>query len=454
MALEEKNENLFLAKKCLFLFYYYFRRKKMKKVLSIILVLALVLSATLIFAGCENTKTESETNVETDVKGGDDKGEEEDNGEENTDAADDFKIGFIFLHDENSTYDKNFMDAATAAKEALGLSDDQVIFKANIPETAECYEAAADLVDAGCDIVFADSFGHEDFMIQAAEEFPDVVFAHATGTKAHTEDLPNFYNAFASIYEGRFLVGVAAGLKLNEMIENGVITADQAKIGYVGAYPYAEVKSGYTSFFLGARYVCPSATMEVKFTNSWFDIAAEKETANALIADGCVLMSQHADSEGAPKACEEAGVPDVSYNLDTREWGPNTALISSKINWQPYFEHLVNCVKEGKEIEQDYCYGLAEGSVEILGLNDDVAAAGTAEKLEEVKAQFIAGTLHVFDTDTFTVNGEKLEEYMADVDSDEAFTPDTQVISDGYFHESEFRSAPYFDIDIDGITIK
>ncbi len=374
----------------------------------------------------------------------------------NNDATneDAIKVGFIFLHDENSTYDKNFMDAALAAKEALGLTDEQVVIKVNIPEGNECYEAAAELVEAGCDVIFADSFGHEDFMIQAAKEFPDVVFCHATGTKAHTENLPNFYNAFASIYEGRYLVGVAAGLKLNEMIANGEITADQAKMGYVGAYPYAEVKSGYTSFFLGAKSVCPTATMDVKFTNSWFDIALEKEAATALIADGCVLMSQHADSEGAPKACEEAGVPDVAYNLDTREWGPNTALISSKINWQPYFEHMITSVEKGEAITQDFCGGLADGVVEILGLNDAVAAEGTEAKLEEVKKALIEGEIEVFDTANFTVKGETLTSYMADVDSDAAFTPDTEVIADGIFLESSFRSAPYFDIDIDGITIK
>ena len=400
----------------------------MKKILSLILAIAMIAATMCMLAGCGSEGTKE--------------------------GSADFKVGFIFLHDENSTYDKNFMDAAKAATEALGLSDDQVIMKVNIPEGNECYEAAADLADQGCDVIFADSFGHEDFMIQAAKEFPEVVFCHATGTKAHTENFPNFYNAFASIYEGRFLVGVAAGLKLNEMIESGEITADQAKMGYVGAFPYAEVKSGYTSFFLGARYACPSVTMDVKFTNSWFDIALEKEAANALIADGCVLISQHADSEGAPKACEEAGVPDVAYNLDTREWGPNTALISSKINWQPYFEHMITSVQKGEAIEQDFCYGLDKGVVEILGLNEDVAAAGTAEKLEEVKAQLISGDLKVFDTATFTVEGKVLESYMADVDSDAAYTPDTEVVKDGYFHESEFRSAPYFDIDIDGITIK
>lgn len=394
-------------------------------------LLALLLAALMVFAlvGCGNN--------------------EDQQGEEKA-----VKIGFIFLHDENSTYDKNFMDAANAAKEALGLTDEQVMFKVNIPEGNECYEAAAELVEAGCNIVFADSFGHEDFMIQAAKEFPDVMFCHATGTKAHTENLPNFYNAFASIYEGRYLAGVAAGLKLNEMIEKGDITAEAAKIGYVGAFPYAEVKSGYTSFYLGARSICPTAVMEVKYTNSWFDIAKEKETANALIADGCVLISQHADSEGAPKACEEAKVPNVAYNLDTREWGPNSALISSKINWEPYFEHIIKAVENSTAIEQDFCKGLADGSVEILGLNDAVAAPGTAEKLEEVKKDIIDGNIKVFDTANFTVGGEHLTSYMADVDTDDNFTPDTEVIEDGVFMESAKRSAPYFDIVIDGITEK
>lgn len=401
----------------------------MKKIVSLLMVIAVAMASCFALTSCGN-------------------------GSENAKGGSDIKVGFIFLHDENSTYDKNFMDAATAAKEKLGLSDEQVMFKTNIPETAECYEAAADLVDAGCDLIFADSFGHEDFIIQAAKEFPDTIFCHATGTKAHTEGLKNYYNAFASIYEGRYLVGYAAGLKLNEMIDSGKITADQAKMGYVGAYPYAEVKSGYTSFFLGARAACPTATMEVKFTNSWFDIAAEKETANALIADGCVLISQHADSEGAPKACEEAKVPNVAYNLDTREWGPNSALVSSKINWEPYFEHIINAVSNGTEIEQDFCRGLKDDSVQVIGLNDKVAAEGTQAKLEEVKAKLISGEIKVFDTKTFTVGGKELTEYMADVDTDENFTPDTPVVSDGYFHESEMRSAPYFDIDIDGITLK
>ena len=368
-------------------------------------------------------------------------------------ASSDLKVGFIFLHDENSTYDLNFINGAKEACAALGLSEDQFIFRTNIPEGQECYDAAAELADAGCSIVFADSFGHEDYMIQAAKEFPEVQFCHATGTKAHTEGLDNYHNAFASIYEGRYLAGIAAGLKLNEMIENGEFTAEEAKIGYVGAFTYAEVVSGYTSFFLGARSVCPTATMEVTFTGSWYDETAEKEGANKLIANGCKLISQHADSMGAPTACETAGVPNVSYNGSTVAACPNTFIVSSRINWAPYFEYIIDCVLNGKQIETDWTGTVETGSVVLTEINEQAAAAGTAEAIEEAKAALADGSLHVFDIATFTVGGAALESYEADVDTDPAYTPDTEAVADGYFHESEYRSAPYFDVEIDGITL-
>lgn len=364
--------------------------------------------------------------------------------------AKEVKVGFIFLHDEQSTYDLNFMKAAQAACEKLGI---EYVNKVGIPEGQECYEAAMDLVDEGCNIVFADSFGHEDYMIQAAMECPDVEFCHATGTRAHTEGLANYHNAFASIYEGRFLAGIAAGMKLKSMIDNGDITADQAKIGYVGAFTYAEVISGYTSFFLGVRHIVPEATMEVTFTGSWYDLSLEAEGAQKLIDDGCVLISQHADSLGAPSTCEAAGIPNVSYNGSTIEAGPNTFIVSSRINWEPYFEYIIGQVQNGEAIDADWTGSIATGSVELTDVNEAVAAEGTVEAIEAAKAAFEAGELHVFDTDTFTVDGSKLESYMADVDTDPAYEGDTEVISDGYFHESEFRSAPYFDLQIDGITL-
>jgi len=365
------------------------------------------------------------------------------------------KLGVILLHDENSTYDLNFLNGVKEAQANLGLSDDQVIIKTGIPESNDCYEAAMDLADEGCNVIFADSFGHEDFMIAAAKELPDVEFAHATGTKAHTEKLANFHNAFAAIYEGRYLAGVAAGMKLKELQDAGKLKGDHPVIGYVGAFTYAEVISGYTSFYLGAKSIVPDVTMNVQFTGSWYDETEEKNAAQALIADAD-LISQHADSMGAPSACEDAGIPNVSYNGSTVESCPNTFIVASRINWAPYFEYILTQKAKGEAIDTDWTGTIATGSVVLTDVNEQAAAAGTVEKLAEVKAALEAGTLKVFDTATegfITKDGAALTSYLADVDTDEAFTPDTEAVADGYFHESEFRSAPYFDVWIDGITL-
>lgn len=399
--------------------------KMSKKILAVVLAAILAFA----FAACAKSDTDDDA--------------------KNTDASN-VKVGFIYLHDENSTYDKNFIDAAKVACEKMGA---EMVEKKNIPEDDSCKEAALDLVDQGCNVIFADSFGHEDFMIEAAKECPDVQFCHATGTKAHTENLANFHNAFASIYEGRYLAGVAAGMKINEMIEAGKFTADEAKMGYVGAFPYAEVKSGYTSFYLGAKSVCPTVTMEVTFTGSWYDQTLENEAANKLISDKCVLISQHADSMGAPSACQEAGVPNVSYNGSTIDACPDTFIVSSKINWAPYFEYMIDCVAKGEAIKADWTGTLATDSVQLTEVNENVAAAGTQDAIDEAKAKLEAGTLKVFDTSTFTVKGETLSTYMADVNTDANFEGDTEVVADGEFKESNFRSAPYFDIDIDGILV-
>ena len=395
---------------------------------------------------------------------------------DNTDGPDDgqqtatVKVGFITLHDENSTYDLNFINAAKEAIANLGLTDADYILKTNVGENEQCAEVAADLVDAGCNIIFADSFGHEPYMIEVAKENPEVQFCHSTGTRAHTEGLANYHNAFASIYEGRYLAGVAAGLKLNEMIEAGKFTADEAKMGYVGAFTYAEVVSGYTSFFLGARSVCPTVTMDVTFTGSWYDETLEKEGAEKLIQGGCKLISQHADSLGAPTACENAGVPNVSYNGSTKDSCPNTFIVSSRIDWAPYYEMCIKAVMDGTEIPADWTGTLATGSVVLTDVNETAAAAGTAEAIAAATEKLEKGEIHVFDCANFTTKVDdkvntfkadylKLDEaghitsYMADVDTDAAYTGDTEVIKDGYFAESEFRSAPYFDLQIDGINL-
>ena len=371
----------------------------------------------------------------------------------NPDEGSKVKVGFITLHDENSTYDKNFIDAAKEACANLGLVENEDYFiKTNVGETEQCAEVAADLVDAGCNIIFADSFGHEPYMIEVAKANPEVQFCHSTGTRAHTEGLANYHNAFASIYEGRYLAGIAAGMKLNAMIEAGDIKAEEAKMGYVGAFTYAEVVSGYTSFYLGAKSVCPTVTMDVTFTGSWYDETLEKEGAEKLIQGGCKLISQHADSLGAPTACENAGVPNVSYNGSTQAACPNTYIISSRINWAPYYEYAIKAVMDGTTIDADWTGTLATNSVVLTDLNTTVAAEGTAEAIAAATEKLEKGEIHVFDCSTFTVKGETLTSYQADVNADSDNTPDTEVVHDGYFAESEKRSAPYFDLEIDGIN--
>ena len=402
----------------------------MKKFLAMLLALVMALS----LVACGEKKDDTQGNGDGDA------------------TAAKVKVGFITLHDENSTYDKNFIDAAKEACANLGLVENEDYFiKTNVGETEQCAEVAADLVDAGCNIIFADSFGHEPYMIEVAKENPEVQFCHSTGTRAHTEGLANYHNAFASIYEGRYLAGIAAGLKLNAMIEAGDIKAEEAKMGYVGAFTYAEVVSGYTSFYLGAKSVCPTVTMDVTFTGSWYDETLEKEGAEKLIQGGCKLISQHADSLGAPTACENAGVPNVSYNGSTQAACPNTYIISSRINWAPYYEYAIKAVMDGTAIDADWTGTLATNSVVLTDLNTTVAAEGTAEAIAAATEKLEKGEIHVFDCSTFTVKGETLTSYMADVDAGDN-APDTEVVHDGYFAESEKRSAPYFDLEIDGIN--
>lgn len=367
-------------------------------------------------------------------------------------ALADLKVGFIFIGDENEGYTAAHQKGANAMMESLGLSKDQVTFKYNIPEGDDCLEAAEDLADSGCNIIFANSFGHESYIMQVAQKFPDIQFCHATGYQAASSKLSNMHNYFTAVYESRYVSGVVAGLKLNEMIEKGEIKAEDAKIGYVGAFPFAEVKSGFTAFYLGARSVCESVTMEVQYTSSWANQALELQTADALIADGCVLISQHADTVGAPTACEKAGVPVVGYNISMIEVAPNTALTSASIDWAPYYTYAVQSVLDGSAIDVDWCQGYSDGADKITELNQKAAAEGTADKVKEVEDAIKAGTLHVFDTSTFTVKGMSLEDYL---ESDQATDDEKALaanVSGGYYHESESVSAPSFAFVIDGIT--
>ena len=414
--------------------------KKRAKILTALLLTVAML------AGCGS-------NAETKVESGTESTQTETVSEGEAEQADvsSIKVGAIYIGDENEGYTAAHMQGIDDMMSALGLSEDQVIEKTNIPEDESCYDAAVDLADQGCNIIFATSFGHESYILQAAAEFPEVQFFHATGYQAASSGLANVHNYFTSIYQARYVSGVVAGMKLNEMIENGDITAENAKMGYVGAFPYAEVVSGYTAFYLGAKSVCPSVTMDVQYTNSWADMSGEAEVATQLIADGCVLICQHADTTGAPGACQSAGVPCVGYNIDMTSVAPDCALTSSTNNWGVYYTATVKNVVDGVANPTDWAEGYSTGAVGITGLNDSIIATGTAEKVAEVEAALADGSLNVFDTTTFTVNGSSIEDLIAEGGD---FAKYETYVSDGYFHESEVASAPAFDLRIDGITEK
>lgn len=385
------------------------------------------------------------------------------------------KVGLICLHDSSSTYDANFINALNEAVKDLGK---KVIFEKNclltgVNEDTACFDAAKDLVEKGCKVIFADSFGHQDHMLNAAKEFKDVQFCHATGTNAKTANQKNYHNAFASIYQGRFLAGYAAGLKLVEDKKADLDAQKALKVGYVGAYTYAEVMSGYTSWFLGARnalrdygYKNEQLTMDVSFTGSWYDPEGEGSAADALIKDGAVLISQHADSMGAPGTCEKANVPNVTYNVETKAECPKTYLAYSRINWAPYYKAVVNAVYEGKDIENEvnanWTGTVASGSVEYNVNWDNLTKDAT--KLADYKAKFEAvekqvkekAAAKVFDCSTFTVEGKALTTYKADTDGDFQGETEAIVTKDGvsFFNESADASAPYFNVKIDGINLK
>ena len=356
-----------------------------------------------------------------------------------------FKVGVIYIGDENEGYTEAHMKGVAEMKKALGLSDSQK----GIPESEKAYDAAVDLAEQGCTYIIATSFGHESYLIQAAKEYPKIVFAHATGYQAAMSGLKNMHNFMPSIYQARYVSGIVAGLKLNEMIASKKIKASEAKIGYVGAYPYAEVVSGYTSFFLGARSVCPSATMEVRYTNSWADMSLEKETAEALIAAKCVLISQHADTTGAPSACQAHGVPCVGYNVDMTAVAPDSALTSAAMNWGAFYTISAKAVMNGQGFDVEWSKGYEEGAVYITKINSKVATSDAQAKTEAAEKAIKAGTLKVFNTKSFTVNGKSIEDLIK---AGGDFAKYSNYVKDGAFNEQNGFAAPAFDLRIDGIV--
>ena len=356
-------------------------------------------------------------------------------------AADKLKVGLILVGEAADAYNKNHIDGMREACQKNGMDyDSQVVVKANITEDSTCADAINELLDAGCNAIFADSFGHEQYMEEAAPDHPDVQFCHATGYQGATDTLDNTHNYFAKIFEARYLAGIAAGLK-----------TETNKLGYVAAKPFAEVISGYTAFYLGAKSVCPSVTMKVQFVGSWSDATEEANAASALCDAGCVMISQHSDNTTPAPMAQTKGAFHTGYNNDMTGVAPDASLIGTRIDWAPYFEYAIETVYNGGTIDQDWCKGIADGSVVMTTLNEKICAKGTAEKVAEVEKALKDGTLQVFDTSKFTVKGETVTHAFA-LDTDGDFTPDAEeAVFDGAFHESYFQSAPYFTLQIDGI---
>ena len=388
-------------------------------------------------------------------------------------AASDLKVGVITIGDETEGYTAAHINGIKAAAQKLGMSDSQIVWKYKVPEGAECSDAAEDLVGQGCNLVVSNSYGHQTYIVEEAEKYPDVTFVSMTGDFAALTGLDNFKNAFTNVYESRYVAGVVAGMKLQELVESGTLTPEtqpnsftadgKVKIGYVGAYNYAEVVSGYTAFFLGVQSVYPDVQMEVMYTNSWFDIDKEGAAAEALIANGAVIIGQHADSTGAPAATQKLKDTgkicySVGYNIDMLATAPTAALTSATNVWEVYYKELFEGAQAGN-IPQDWCKGYEDGAVAITDLGPEVAD-GTAEKVAEVEAALKDGSLHVFDTSKFTVDGAEVTTAPIDLTYYDFSTGSPvavyqgetkEAISDGYFHEGELRAAPTFSLRIDGI---
>ena len=364
------------------------------------------------------------------------------------------KVGLICIGDENDQgYTYNFIrakDAVTETLAAKGITVEWVI-KYNILENSSCEEANIELAEAGCDLIINNSYGFEDYMLKVAPDYPEIEFIACTNQASRADSLENTHNAFANIYEGRYLAGVVAGMKLQEMIDAGEITAEEAVIGYVGAYSFAEVISGFTAYYQGAKSVCPSVTMKVQFVGSWSDATKEGNAADALCDAGCIMISQHSDNTSPATTAQAKGAFHTGYNNDMISVAPDASLIGTRIDWSVYFEYAIEAVANGESFDQDWCHGMDEGAVVMTELNEAIAAEGTAEKLTEVEEAIRSGSLQVFDTTTFTVGGEELTTAMA-LDTDGDFEPDSEeAVFDGAFHESYFQSAPYFILRVDGI---
>ncbi len=367
------------------------------------------------------------------------------------------KVGFVVINDEaDQGYTMNFLDSMDKAVSLL--EDDgyrvEIVAKKGVTESDSAREANDELASDGCEIIFNNSYGFEPYMLSVADAHPDTLFVSITNSEGQSDRRDNTYNAFAAIYDGRYLTGVAAGMKLNELIREGRIKEDEAVVGYVATYALGEVVSGMTAYYLGVRSVCPEATMLVFFVDAWSDMTLEEAAANSLIDSGAVIISQHSDTTAPALTAQKKGVFHTGYNADMTAVAPLSSIISCRIDWTGYFYTFIRNYLDGVENPSDWTGTLENGDVVLTPLNESIAAPGTREALEKVKEVLVNGTLHVFDTSSFTVNGEVLT-HMYALDTDGDYVPDSgETVWDGVFHESypEYQSSPYFREVIDGIT--
>ncbi len=364
----------------------------MKKVVSVLLSATMALS---LCAGCSSAPAPetAETGAETEAAGTEaaaEAGEESEAAEGVMPAVakEDLKIGVIHIGNpaDGSGYSYAHDQGLIAMEEALGVDDSQVIRKNNIADDDQTAidTAMRECVEEGCQIIFATSWGYMDACEALAEEFPEVIFSHATGYKSNGK---NFNNYFGRIYQSRYLTGIAAGLKTKSN-----------KVGYVGAWgkDNAEVTGGCNAFAMGVYSVNPDAEVYIKTTNSWYDPEGEKQAAVALINEGCDVIGQHCDTPNPQLAAEEAGVFGVGYNSDMSKDAPKAVLTSTVWNWGAYYTYAVENVINGTWTGENYFGGLKEGLVDLAPLSD-LCEEGTAEKIEEARAKMESGEWDVFD---------------------------------------------------------
>ena len=415
----------------------------MKKILAILLALAFVLS----LAAC---------------------GSKSDGGEEPAANDEGIKVGAILVGDETEGYTLAHMNGMEKAAEALKAEGKTVTieYKKKVPEDNSVETNANNLIASGCDLIITNSYGHQFNFGSAIEQNPDVTFVSMTGDKAAGSGLPNYFNAFTKVFESRYVSGIVAGLKLQSLLDSGELNptdypnsydGENIKIGYVGAFNYAEVVSGYTAFYLGIKSVVPNIVMTVKYTNSWFSEEREAAVGEFLMEQGCVIIGQHADSTGAPAAVQKAHAAgtntmcySVGYNVPMNDVAPDVVLTSASNNWEAYYETLFRAVYDGTPVPQDWAEGYAADAVMITELGT-ACAPGTQEAVDKAIAGIKDGSIKVFDCANFTVGGKHITSYTDayEMNGAEAIKTEGGV---SFFDESTIRSAPYFDLRIDGIN--